>query len=54
LIEKEKMIFEEPRSGKMDFESLMKQYNVAASGEKGAILFCVQRGKVFCCLILDE
>lgn len=46
LIEKEKVIFEEPRSGRIDFESLMKAYNVAASSEKGAILFCVQRGKV--------
>lgn len=46
LIEKEKVIFEEPRSGRMDFESLMNQYNSAASGDKGAILFCVQRGKV--------
>jgi Rad3-related DNA helicase len=46
LIGKEKAIFEEPRSGKADFESLMKRYNRAASNEKGAILFCVQRGKV--------
>ena len=46
LLEKEKMIFEEPRSGRINFESLMKTYNLAASSEKGAILFCVQRGKV--------
>lgn len=54
LLLKEKVIFEEPRNGRMDFETLMKEYNAAASGDKGAILFCVQRGKVTLVFIIPD
>ncbi len=46
LIEKEKTIFKEPRNGRANLESTILDYNKSASSEKGAILFCVQRGKV--------
>ena len=58
LISKKKTVFEgtfclseqcsfvEPRTGKTDFEKLMKDYEKAVREGDGAVLFCVQRGKV--------